>query len=116
MVFFDSLGVPPNLDAAEGAVAALAKVCEDSCEALATYADEQPLLGPMLATLIPLFTAPHAPLRKHALSCVNSFLPVYPGALEAQMGKLLAALDAAKTDPSAEVRRLVCQVYIYIYI
>jgi len=28
------------------------------------------------------------------------------------LGGLLAALDAAKTDPSAEVRRLVCEVYI----
>jgi len=35
MSFLNFLGVPPNLDAAEGAVAALAKVCEDSCEALA---------------------------------------------------------------------------------
>eukprot|EP00962_Isochrysis_galbana_P042543 scaffold15964_cov135-Isochrysis_galbana.AAC.8 len=51
-------------DAAEGAIAALSKVCEDSCEALATQPESQPMLGPLLSTLIPLINATHEPLRR----------------------------------------------------
>jgi hypothetical protein len=60
----DTAGGDRARDTAEGAMAALSKICEDSCEALATQTESQPLLGPLLATLIPIINAKHPPLRR----------------------------------------------------
>lgn len=108
----DSGTVTP--EAQEGAMAALAKVCEDNRKMLdKDYQGQRPL-----AFIIPKlisFTSDSKPkIRSLALGTINIFIPQKPQALLACLDDLLGRLFQLAADPSSEVRRHVCRAFVQI--
>lgn len=101
-------------EAQEGAMAALAKVCEDNKKALdKDYGGQRPLTF-IIPKLIS-FTASDKPkIRSLALGSINVFIPQKPQALLVNLDTLLNCLFQLANDPSSDVRRQVCRAFVQI--
>ncbi|KUJ21086.1 ARM repeat-containing protein [Mollisia scopiformis] len=101
-------------EAQEGAMAALAKVCEDNKKALdKDYGGQRPLSF-IIPKLIE-FTASDKPkIRSLALGSINVFIPQKPQALLGNLDTLLNCLFQLANDPSSDVRRQVCRAFVQI--
>mmetsp|Transcript_74295 Transcript_74295/g.124000 ORF Transcript_74295/g.124000 Transcript_74295/m.124000 type:complete len:895 (+) Transcript_74295:39-2723(+) len=97
----------------DGAFSALAKICEDSSGRLAADAEPQPL-NFLIPKFISFFQHQHEPFRKYALACVNQFVLMQPEPLKQNMPQFLHGLSELKGDPSAEVRKRVCQALVML--
>lgn len=104
-----------NLDEAEGAYSAFAKICEDiprsleACEVNGTRP---------LELLIPKFLEatqhPDERIRIHALNCLNQFISLGTSPLQAHIDTFIAALFKRASDENPNVRRFVCQALVLI--
>jgi len=103
-----------SLAAQEGAMGALAKVCEDSKKALDKEFQGQRPLDVIIPKLLEITTSPIAKVRALALASINSFIPQKPHAVIASLGSLLARLFQLANDPSDDVRRNVCRSFVQI--
>ena len=103
----------PDMHSVDGAFSALAKVCEDSAEKLAADTEVKPL-DYLIPKFITFFTHAHEPFRKYAVACVNYFVLLLPEPLKQSMDAYLAGLNALTADPSAEVRKRVCQALVML--
>ncbi|CZR66133.1 related to importin beta-2 subunit (transportin) [Phialocephala subalpina] len=101
-------------EAQEGAMAALAKVCEDNKRMLdKDYGGQRPLTF-IIPKLIS-FTASDKPkIRSLALGSINVFIPQKPQALLISLDALLNCLFQLANDPSSDVRRQVCRAFVQI--
>ncbi|KAE8451186.1 hypothetical protein EG329_004350 [Mollisiaceae sp. DMI_Dod_QoI] len=101
-------------EAQEGAMAALAKVCEDNKKMLdKDYGGQRPLTF-IIPKLI-AFTASDKPkIRSLALGSINVFIPQKPQALLVSLDPLLNCLFQLANDPSSDVRRQVCRAFVQI--
>jgi transportin-1 len=101
-------------EAQEGAMAALAKVCEDNKKILdKDYQGQRPLTF-IIPKLIQ-FTAHEKPkIRSLALGSINVFVPQKPQALLVNLDDLLNRLFSLAGDPSVDVRRQVCRAFVQI--
>jgi transportin-1 len=79
-------------EAQEGAMAALAKVCEDNKKALDRDYQGQRPLSVLIPKLIEFTTSPVARVRSLALTSINVFIPHKPQALLVNLDVLLAHL------------------------
>lgn len=103
-----------TLSAQEGAMGALAKVCEDSKRELdKVYEGTQPL-NFMIPRLLDVTSSPIARVRALALASLNSFIPQKPQALLASLDSILARLFQLANDSSDDVRRNVCRSFVLI--
>ncbi|TAQ85689.1 hypothetical protein B7494_g5985 [Chlorociboria aeruginascens] len=101
-------------EAQEGAMAALAKICEDNKKVLdKEYAGERPLTF-IIPKLIDFAGNPKPKIRSLALGCLNVFIPHPPQALIANLDHLLNRLFQLASDPSDDVRRQVCRAFVQI--
>ncbi|KAL3425962.1 importin beta-2 [Phlyctema vagabunda] len=101
-------------EAQEGAMAALAKVCEDNKKQLDKEYQGQRPLTVIIPKLIE-FTANERPkVRSLALGSINVFIPQKPQALLASLDTFLQRLFMLAEDPSADVRRQVCRAFVQI--
>jgi transportin-1 len=108
----DSGTVTP--EAQEGAMAALAKVCEDNKKMLdKDYQGQRPLAF-IIPKLIAFTSNDKAKVRSLALGTINIFIPQKPQALLASLDDLLNRLFQLANDPSSEVRRQVCRAFVQI--
>ncbi|KAI9735386.1 MAG: hypothetical protein M1818_006581 [Claussenomyces sp. TS43310] len=98
----------------EGAMAALAKVCEDNKKMLDKDYQGQRPLSVLIPKLIEFTTSPVAKVRSLALSSINIFIPHKAQALLVNMDLLLAHLFQLANDPSPDVRRQVCRAFVQI--
>jgi transportin-1 len=98
----------------EGAMAAVAKICEDNKKSLdKDYSGTRPLQF-IIPKLID-FTANAKPkIRSLALSSLNIFIPQKPQALLVSLDSLLNCLFQLANDSSADVRRQVCRAFVQI--
>lgn len=101
-------------EAQDGAMAALAKICEDNKKILDKDYQGQRPLSVLIPKLIEFTTSPVAKVRSHALSSINIFIPQKSQALLVNMDLLLAHLFQLANDPSADVRRQVCRAFVQI--
>ncbi|KAG0646964.1 Importin subunit beta-2 [Hyphodiscus hymeniophilus] len=101
-------------EAQEGAMAALAKVCEDNKKMLdKDYQGQRPLTF-IIPKLIQ-FTANEKPkIRSLALGSINVFIPQKAQALLVNLDDLLNRLFSLASDPSVDVRRQVCRAFVQI--
>ena len=101
-------------EAQEGAMAALAKVCEDNKKMLdKDYQGQRPLTF-IIPKLIQ-FTANEKPkIRSLALGTINVFIPQKPQALLINLDDLLNRLFSLASDPSIDVRRQVCRAFVQV--
>ena len=103
-----------SLAAQEGAMGALAKVCEDSKKALDREFQGQRPLDVIIPRLLGITASQIAKVRALALASINSFIPQKPHAVMALLDSLLARLFQLASDPSDDVRRNVCRSFVQI--
>jgi transportin-1 len=103
----------PDLGQLEGAYGALQKICEDSADALALQPGQQ-VLSILIPKFLSGFGSQHEVVRKMALSCVNQFVQVMAEPLANNLELYLKGLFALAVDPSAEVRKRVCQALVLL--
>ena len=100
--------------AQEGAMGALAKVCEDSKRELDKVYDGTRPLNYIIPRLLSVTSSPVAKVRALALASLNSFIPSKPQALMASLDSILARLFQLADDSSDDVRRNVCRSFVLI--
>lgn len=102
------------VEAQEGAMQALAKICEDNKKMLDRDIQGQRPLSILIPKLI-TFTSSELPkIRSLAIGSVNVFVPHKSEAVLANLDNLLNRLFALAHDDSAEVRRQVCRAFVQI--
>jgi transportin-1 len=101
-------------EAQEGAMAALAKVCEDNKKSLDKEYHHQRPLTVIIPKLIQFTVNEKPKIRSLALGSINIFIPQKPQALLASLDDLLNRLFSLAGDPSVDVRRQVCRAFVQI--
>ena len=102
----------PN--APEGAMSALAKICEDNKRALdREYSGQRPL-DEFMPRLYQLLSSPNAKIRVLALQSLNVFIPSRPTALLNSVDTLLTQLFRLAHDDHNDVRRFVCRAFVQL--
>ncbi|TVU16727.1 hypothetical protein EJB05_40304 [Eragrostis curvula] len=105
-----------DLDHMDGAMDAIFKICEDVPEELDVDVpglSERPI-NVFMPKMLQFFQSPYPGLRKLALGCINQYIVVMPSALYMSMDQYLQGLFHLATDPSAEVRKLVCSAWVQL--
>ena len=100
--------------AQEGAMGAIAKVCEDSKKLLDKEYQGQRPLDVIIPRLLEVTSSPLAKVRAFALASINSFIPQKPHAVISSIDQLLARLFQLANDPSDDVRRNVCRSFVQL--
>lgn len=96
----------------EGAMAALAKICEDNRRALdKDYQGQRPLTF-IIPKLIEFTANEKATIRSLALGTLNVFLPFKPQAMIVSFDAYLNRLIQLANDPSTDVRRQICRALV----
>lgn len=108
----DSQNVP--IETQEGAMSALAKVCEDNKKLLNRDVQGQQPLNTLIPMLLRFTNHKDPRIRRLALQTLNVFIPQKPKALLSVLDSYLARLFQLANDPSAEVRRIVCQSLVQL--
>ena len=101
-------------EAQEGAMGALAKVCEDNKKALDREFQGQRPLDIIVPKLLALTTSQRPKVKALALSSINVFVPPMPQALMAVLDALMARLLQMASDPAVDIRRHVCRSFVLI--
>ncbi|KAJ5625020.1 armadillo-type protein [Penicillium lagena] len=100
-----------TLPAQEGAMLALAKVCEDNRKILdRDYSGQRPL-DVIIPKLLEFTSSESSRIRVSALTSIHIFLPHQPPALMASLDLFLSQLFQLSSDKDSEVRRMVCQSF-----
>ena len=100
--------------AQEGAMSALAKICEDNKKSLDRDYQGQRPLDIILPKILQITTSPIAKVRAFALQCINVFILQKPQALLLSIDTLLSQLFQLANDPSDDVRRFVCRSFVQL--
>ena len=103
-----------STQAQEGAMSALAKVCEDNKKLLDRDYQGQRPLNVIIPKLLESTTSPVAKVRALALASINTFIPLKPQALLVALDSFLAQLFQLANDPSDDVRRNVCRSFVLL--
>lgn len=98
--------------AQEGAISALAKICEDNTKLLEREHSGQRPLNFILPKLIEATKSPSAKIRAQALTAINVFTPRRSQAMLHAIDDLLQHLFFLSEDPSSDVRRQVCRAFV----
>ncbi len=101
-------------EAQDGAMGALAKVCEDNKKALDRDIQGQRPLDVIIPKLLGLTASPRPKVRALALSSILIFIPQMPQSLLVGLDTLMARLLQLANDPDMEVRRNVCRAFVLI--
>ena len=91
-----------------GALLTLRKLLEDIPTRMAREAPSSSF-NDLTPALLALLSSQDEILRKESLACLNCLVDPMPGSLVARMNDYLTGLSSLATDPSASVRKLVCQ-------
>ncbi len=100
--------------AQEGAMSALAKVCEDSKKELDREYEGSRPLNFIIPRLLEITSSAIPKVRALALASINSFIPQKPEALLASLDAILVQLFRLANDQSEDVRRNVCRSFVLI--
>ena len=100
--------------AQEGAMSALAKVCEDSKQELDREYEGQRPLTFIIPRLLDTTYSAIPKIRALALASINSFIPQKPQPVIASLDAILTRLFHLATDQSDDVRRNVCRSFVLI--
>ncbi|KAI9884330.1 MAG: hypothetical protein M1823_003891 [Watsoniomyces obsoletus] len=101
-------------EAQEGAMGALAKVCEDNRKALDRDIQGQRPLDVIIPKLLGFTISPLPKVRALALSTILGFIPQMPQSLLLGLDSLMGRLLQLANDPDMEVRRNVCRAFVSI--
>ncbi|KAL1882983.1 hypothetical protein VTK73DRAFT_505 [Phialemonium thermophilum] len=98
--------------AQEGAISAMAKICEDNTKMLEREHNGQRPLNFILPKLIEATKSPLPKVRAQALTAINVFTPRKSQAMLNSIDDLLQHLFYLSEDPSNDVRRQVCRAFV----
>lgn len=101
-------------EAQEGAISALAKVCEDNKKLLDREVQGQRPLDVIIPQLLQYTSNPNPKIRVPALKTLKLFIPQKPGALLASLDVYLNRLFQLANDEVTEVRRIICQSFVQL--
>jgi hypothetical protein len=99
----------PNV--VEGALSTVFLICEDNAGRLDSEEAGRPL-NILIPKLLMFFRSPNENFRRYALASLNHFIVDMPGALLVSMDNFMQGIFFLSSDPSAEVRRKVCQALV----
>lgn len=99
-------------EAQEGAMAAMAKICEDNTKLLEREHNGQRPLNILLPKFIQATKSPLPRVRAHALTAINVFTPRKSQAMLNCIDDLLQHLFFLAEDPVTDVRRQVCRAFV----
>ncbi|AEO56756.1 hypothetical protein MYCTH_2302024 [Thermothelomyces thermophilus ATCC 42464] len=99
-------------EAQEGAMAAMAKICEDNTKLLEREHNGQRPLNILLPKFIQATKSPLPRVRAHALTAINVFTPRKSQAMLNSIDDLLQHLFFLAEDPVTDVRRQVCRAFV----
>lgn len=98
----------------EGAMAALAKVCEDNKKVLdQEYQGQRPLVF-LIPKLLAITQSQLPRVRAFALASLNAFIPEKSQVVRLSLDPLMAHLFNLANDPSNDVRRNVCRSFVHL--
>lgn len=101
-------------EAQEGAIAALAKICEDNTKMLEREVNGQRPLNFILPKLIQATKSPLPRVRAQALTAINVFTPRKSQAMLNSIDDLLQHLFTLAGDNNPDVRRQVCRAFVQL--
>ncbi|TPX08759.1 uncharacterized protein E0L32_009821 [Thyridium curvatum] len=107
-------GGQSSTEAQEGAMAAMAKICEDNVKMLEREHNGQRPLNFMLPKFIEATKSPLPKVRAQALSAINVFTPRKSQAMLNCIDDLLQHLFILAGDTNADVRRQVCRAFVQL--
>ncbi|KAK3905928.1 armadillo-type protein [Staphylotrichum tortipilum] len=99
-------------EAQEGAMAAMAKICEDNTKLLEREHNGQRPLNVLLPKFIQATKSPVPKVRTQALTAINVFTPRKSQAMLNSIDDLLQHLFYLAEDTSPDVRRQVCRAFV----
>ena len=106
-------GSIPN-DTQEGAMGALAKVCEDNRKLLDKEFQGQKPMTVIVPKMIEFANHPNSRVRVFALGTLKIFIPQKSQALLSNLNSYLQKIFERATDPDVQVRRIVCQSLVQL--
>lgn len=95
----------------EGAMSAMAKVCEDNKESLDKDYHGQRPLSIIIPKLLDITLSPNPKVRAFALASINTFIPETSQSVLASLDAIMARLFHLANDQSDSVRRNVCRSF-----
>lgn len=98
----------------EGAFGALQKICEDSCEILASDTTNPSPLSYMIPTFLRFFKHSSPKIRSHAIACVNHFIINRSTDLMRNIDSFIENLFHLANDEDTEVRKQVCRALVML--
>lgn len=101
-------------EAQEGAMAAMAKICEDNVRMLQREQNGQRPLNFLLPKFIEATKSPLPKVRAQALTAINVFTPRKTQAMLNCIDDLLQHLFVLANDSSEDVRRQVCRCFVQL--
>ncbi|KAM6516057.1 hypothetical protein FALCPG4_014242 [Fusarium falciforme] len=99
-------------EAQEGAMSALAKICEDNLGQLTKEVNGQRPLNYVLPQFIAATKSPLPKVRASALTAINVFTPRKSQAMLNSIDDLLQHLFVLASDENTDVRRQVCRAFV----
>lgn len=101
-------------EAQEGAMSAMAKICEDNVRMLMCEVNGQRPLNYVLPHLIAATKSPLPRVRVGSLTAINVFTPRESQAMFNSIDDLLQHLFVLSSDDGADVRRQVCRAFVHL--
>ncbi|OAQ93805.1 importin beta-2 subunit [Purpureocillium lilacinum] len=98
----------------EGAMSAMAKICEDNARMLMREVNGQRPLNYVLPQFIAATKSPLPKVRVGALTAINVFTPRESQAMLNSIDDLLQHLFVLASDESIDVRRQVCRAFVHL--
>ncbi len=103
-----------STEAQEGAMGALAKVCEDNRKLLDKEFQGQRPMTVIVPKLLEYARHPNSKIRTFALGTLKSFIPQKSQVLFSALDIYLQTIFQLATDPDVQVRRIVCQSLVQL--
>ena len=98
----------------EGAMGALAKVCEDNRKLLDKEFQGQRPMTVIVPKLLEFSSHPNPKIRTFALGTLKAFIPQKSQVLFSALDVYLQTIFQLATDPDVQVRRIVCQSLVQL--
>lgn len=104
--------IPPQTQ--EGAMSALAKVCEDNRRLLDKDFQGQKPMTVIVPKMLDFANHPLPQVRVYALGALKTFIPQKSPVLMNSLNQYLSRVFERATDPEPQVRRIVCQSLVQL--
>lgn len=102
------------IEAQEGAMSALAKVCEDNRKLLDKDYQGQRPMAVIVPKLLQYTTSPNARIRVFSLKTLKAFIPQKSQVLFSQLDVYLNTIFQLTADPDIDVKRIICQSLVQL--